>query len=205
MQLYSKRGEIIINIPKSTKLLIGTVIILGSLLLVAFLAQLPNDPENEIETYLKDSPLTENKINDINTIEDEDERLNALEGNLQTASRTISVADEDNVLGKNMLTSVPTDEELKGTILFITFDKTIEDVDKEREKIVKYSEDDDSLAIKVIYLNVEASYISGSSLINTLTDSEGFKTPPAAFVVKNGDIVWQDTVYDDLPYRGDVL
>lgn len=196
---------ITINIPKSTKLLIGTVIVLGSLMFVAFLGQRANDPKNEIESFLADSPLTSDKLDEINAIEDEEERLNALEGNLQNASRTISIADENTILGKNMITSVPAKEELEGTTLFITFDKTIENVEKERKKIIKYSEKDDSLEIKVVYVNVEASYISGVNLIQSITEKTETGMPPAAFVVQDGEIVWQDSVYDDLPYRGDVL
>lgn len=192
------------TIPKSTKILIGSVIIIGSLMLVAFLAQRTNDPKDDIETYLADSPMTEDKIDEINAIEDEEERLNALEGNLQNASRTISIDDENTILGKNMLTSVPTKEELDGTTLFITFDKTIENVEKERKKIIKYSEKDDSLEIKVIYVNVEASFISGVNLIQKITGTTETGMPPAAFVIQDGEIVWQDSVYNDLPYRSDV-
>lgn len=192
------------NLPKSTKVLLGSVVIVGSLVTISFLAQDTNDPKNEIETYLADSPLTENKLDAINAIEDEEERLDTLEGNLQTASRTISVDDEETILGENMITAIPTESELQGTTLFLTFDKTIEDVEKEREKIIEYSEKEDSLEIKVIYLNVEASYISGLNLLQNITNTTNTGIPPAAFVVKNGKIIWQDSVYEDLPYKGDI-
>lgn len=196
-------------LPQSTRLLLLAVGIVGLGLGTAFIGNNMNkesESEKEIEEYLTDSVLTnEQSINEINSIEDEQARLEALEGNLQNASRTISDKDSDNVLGKTLVDKRITDT--SGTTLYIVFDKSMEDVEEHREQVVEYAEETDSLPLQTIYMNVEASYIEGRYLYTQLKDvpiTNDFVFP-AAFIVQEGQIVWEDVNYESLPTRSDFL